>query len=277
MAMDDYTRRLSKRLSSSEMVLYSCIAVILFATLIAKLWFVLFDPFADIKSGFSFAALVTAVAMEAVVLTSLFRANRRRKWLLSVSLFSFFAVVSASRFLGGEEGCGCFGALELSPLYSLALNVVILILLIRDRAALLAPSPPSDSFLSAEWIGGTIGVLLPIALALALTSTIQISGRDRVFAIIEDLSYDAPGEVYIARVKLVNKHNEPVRVIGYKKSCSCLLIDERQRIIDPNSSSVIALKIPKKSSSSWRHRLIFYLDCESQSFVTVDVSDEDAA
>ena len=58
-------------------------------------------------------------------------------WLVALSAFVYFAVVSL--FLGwvGQASCGCFGRLSVSPWYAFGLDLLILAALIWGRPNLL--------------------------------------------------------------------------------------------------------------------------------------------
>jgi hypothetical protein len=49
-------------------------------------------------------------------------------WLITTILFTIFSIVSLSEGLKGSESCHCFGAIQMSPFLTFALDIGILVL-----------------------------------------------------------------------------------------------------------------------------------------------------
>jgi len=77
-------------------------------------------------------ALSFLIALELGV-SSIWLIGRLRTALLGTSgvLFSGFAVYTALRVIGGEQNCGCFGLLNVSPIVTLGMDLVLAGLAIR--------------------------------------------------------------------------------------------------------------------------------------------------
>ena len=74
------------------------------------------DPFADIRTSLPIQIVWVSAIVELGVVWFLFLAKSESpKWLLCVSLFSLFLLVSISELAIGIESCGCAGSFENSP------------------------------------------------------------------------------------------------------------------------------------------------------------------
>jgi hypothetical protein len=73
----------------------------------------------------------------------------RAAWVAAVNCFFLFAIVAALKAFSGEASCGCFGRIEVSPWYTLGLDVGALAALLVFRPDLRAPLPVSHRRLRA--------------------------------------------------------------------------------------------------------------------------------
>lgn len=101
----------------------------------------------------------------------------RAAWAITFCCFAGFALVNLSKVMEGEAVCGCFGSVRVSPTFSLALDVAVLLLLLwgwppthakslsRLKVAVLAVVPllavvPSTAWLYAQRPSDPIAALV---------------------------------------------------------------------------------------------------------------------
>ena len=77
---------------------------------------------------------IFAVEMELALSVWLFVGLMSRvTWCVALVCFSVFTVVSAEKWISGSESCGCFGAVQIYPAYTMTLDLIIIGLLIVFR------------------------------------------------------------------------------------------------------------------------------------------------
>ncbi len=88
----------------------------------------------------------------------------RHAWSVSACLFTIFAVVTAAEALMGKSSCGCFGAVQIRPVYTMCLDLAaIALLLLTGRPATSGPGPPT----ARKWLAaGGVGVSWVLAVAV---------------------------------------------------------------------------------------------------------------
>jgi hypothetical protein len=110
------------------------LAALLAVTAALKLHLLLTDPFADIKAGASLPFLWLAVIVELTAVWLVFsKTPQVWKWLSHLVLFSLFALVAGTNVWLGKTGCGCSGAVEISPVWFLAIDLLAIVGLVAAR------------------------------------------------------------------------------------------------------------------------------------------------
>jgi hypothetical protein len=101
---------------------------------------------------------------------------KRLAWATALATFLFFAVVSLHKSLRGEASCGCFGAVQVNPWHTFALDVGVVALL-----ALFRPGRPEIQPIArprlrlAAALAVLVGAGVPAALAMASYSPARLS------------------------------------------------------------------------------------------------------
>jgi hypothetical protein len=147
------------------------LAALLAVTAALKLHLLLTDPFADIKTGTSLAFLWLAVLVELTAVWLVFsKTPQVWKWLCLLVLFSIFVLVAGTNVWLGKAGCGCSGAVEISPAWFLAIDLLAI-------GALVAARPESNHEstrgLAVHWNGAIAGRVVGITLIGALFVLLQ--------------------------------------------------------------------------------------------------------
>lgn len=93
---------------------------------------------------------------------------RRPAWLASLGCFALFCLITLHKHLAGEASCGCFGAATVPPIYTMILDVGIVLILIILHPRLRDAGPIFDG---SPWrlAGG-----LAAALAAVVLTTIPV-------------------------------------------------------------------------------------------------------
>lgn len=222
-------------------------------------------------SYFSPAVQLTALEAEAIVgLWLLVGWARRAAWLVAVGLFAVLAVVSLYLGLIGQNSCGCFGRIQVSPWGSLALDGVCLLSLLIWRPSATAAS----GLLRPAVIGAGVAVTLGlIGLALLIrTDGIGEAWLSRirgewvaVFPTESDLGEEPAGKVRTFTVEVVNRSDRDVRLIGGTASCSCVATDELPVTVPANGSIMLDVRIMFSGSpGQFKHEYMFYTDLLAQ-------------
>jgi uncharacterized membrane protein YphA (DoxX/SURF4 family) len=91
----------------------------------------------------------------------------RCSWRCAVLLFSAFAVVSAHKALRGDVACGCFGRVQVNPWQTLALDVGVVLALLRWQPVEHRPA-------SVRPIGARLACLVVIWVAIGLPAGLML-------------------------------------------------------------------------------------------------------
>ena len=117
--------------------------------------------------------------------------HKRLVWFVSTSCFSLFTCITLYKALSGEASCGCFGTVEVSPWYTLTLDVAAVVALSIFRPNLHRPERANHYWLRfAVALVIVLAAGIPAGLAMdsytpaALTAEGQVTG-DSEFVVLE--------------------------------------------------------------------------------------------
>lgn len=266
-------------------LLFIAISSILVASSMMKLWSIATDPFADVHSGYPIGLLAVASFLELLVACALCWHNSFAvKWVLLVTTFSVFLLISSIRFTLGFQGCGCFGRLFIPQWTSVVISVVVLLLavaLLPFKGLSIRETGKSGGNQIAALVRSysmeIIGISFASIVFVALTylpvkqRLISVFGEQLVVAKpvwIEDMSV---GKSSLAKVLLLNRHSSPISVVGFKKSCGCIALEERRITIPPGAEEEFSFKVIPATPGRFHHRLIYFLNSQHQQRVDVDI------
>jgi hypothetical protein len=191
--------------------------------------------------------------------------------LAAIGIFLLFAVLSAYQTIRGVPSCGCLGKLYVHPAWMLTFDLATLGILIglwfaarRSQSNLTASGgcQPSVSSSSAPGerrfalFGGTFACMALFAVAFAgltfagsFDGALGVAGgRDIVVSpSTVDLGTAAVGETKRATVRIVNASASPVRIVGGKNSCGCMVTGELPITVPAHGSIAFPIEVTIRS------------------------------
>jgi hypothetical protein len=197
---------------------------------------------------------------------------------LSASLF--FLILAATSFymgLNGQESCGCFGRVSVSPWWTFALDVGI-------SSGLLYWYPIAGlrgaelSIILATGLGG-IAMVGMIAGAFVLTSENPVEALARlrgesitVQPPISDVGSGIVGDRQQVQIRLRNNTDRFIRVVGGTTDCSCIATADLPISVPPHEARAIAVKVQFKGSDGFfQHNFVLWTDDEDQRVITAGI------
>lgn len=190
------------------------------------------------------SATAQAALIEVEVVLALLLLSGALPWLAWRAATLFFAVMTlASGYLAvkGYPSCGCMGAVPLSPWWMFAVDLLIVVLLLRYR-----PVPQGASRLPRRLIAGAVGTVAILALiaggflvAFERPSAVLAGLRGQIVTVspeVADLGSGTANEWRTVRVSLTNHGDRPVRIVGGSAACACLATRDLPFLLQPGES-----------------------------------------
>ncbi len=268
-------KRYLNNMTRAVFVLIGCL---LLSTAVAKLWMLLTDPFADLKTGTSISLLWAAVFVElAVVWVLASRATGESKWLVLLVFFSSMTAVSTYNLLSGRLTCGCAGSFPLHPAWVLGFDVLVVVILLLCKSLRLLNYRLIVRE-SAETFGGTASAALTVAIAVILWQSPRVKSLVQASLGELDVSAEVSGQnnddaSFSARIHLCNRTDRPVEIIAIGKSCYCVNLAGDQRTVPAHGTVRFNATIERsrQAPESGAQRLVFYLDAPRQRVLPVNL------
>ncbi|XZE19238.1 MauE/DoxX family redox-associated membrane protein [Pirellulaceae bacterium SH449] len=199
------------------------IALVLLSACAAKAWAMVWLTIPVTRLEIFFNVLI--IQLELVLALWLLSRIRMPLSLLASAIFFLFAVASNLYAIWrGKSSCGCFGNIEVSPVFTLGLNIVILL---ASAYALRA----------THWTGlrsllsvGKIGWTIPLCLSLCLVAILGQLGRlhfaPQLILSPEkiDLGLIELGSQKEVSIPLKNISDRDLNIWGGKTNCTCATI-----------------------------------------------------
>jgi len=277
-------RCMSLQSITADKVVFAIITCILITSGAAKSWALVSDPFIELKSGYPAFLIAAAVIIEFAVVYVLITQSLELKAIATLFLFSTFLIVSIIRLSVHSLNCGCFGALNVSPLFSSMLNtgVVASVIWIVKRSGGIRRLRRKLSRTKADrqlltHIGGMAFGLL-ILTAISEISSVKAAfasmwnGEESVASTPVDLGIisERPG-VATAEIVLTNTSSDAAVVVGSEQSCTCLVPLAIGQVIPAAGSVKIPVRVRKVGDDEFRYRLRFFLDHPRQFSVDAEI------
>ena len=156
-------------------------------------------------------------------------------WIVTTVLFLAFAGVNLHLAWTRQPSCACFGQLAVNPWYALGIDVALLSLLLAARSDLRLVRESPRLILTGSsvlLIRGSAGVAV-IVLFFASLSYLWFDTPADALAFLRgervsaepssiDLGEARAGERREVGVRLLNRADHPIRIIGGTSDCSCI-------------------------------------------------------
>jgi hypothetical protein len=202
----------------------------------------------------------------------------RAAWVVAVGLFVTLAGMSLSLALDGQQSCGCFGQLRVSPWWSFALGVTAITALLIWRPRLVSKPQPAP----ATWYRSVATTALGAAAFLALIGGVfVVASEDPAQALaqwrgeligvrpaVSQVGNGVAGEERSFTIQLTNNGNQKIQVIGGTTTCSCLTTKDLPITISPGESKSIDVNMTFRGTPGrFQHQFILYTDDNKQPIV----------
>lgn len=211
-------------------VVSRCLGVLLFAAAVLKLNGLAVDPVGRMglfsATGFQVAVIEFEIFLAVWLLWG---KQPIGSWAMALGIFAIFAGVSAYQGWIGRASCGCFGRLSVSPWYAFGIDLIVLFVLLVGR-------PDLDAVRKQPWLiltsarpalYGFAGMIAVLAGMIGLSSLLYGSPdaalarwrgeRISIYPRLVDVGTGAPGEFREAAFEVVNRTDQPIRLIGGTK------------------------------------------------------------
>ncbi|MBX3417476.1 MAG: DUF1573 domain-containing protein [Pirellulaceae bacterium] len=269
---------MSRRFPLPRIVL-ALLAGLLALTAGLKLHLLQTSPFADIVTATPLPILWLALFAEVIVIGVIItRVPSEIKWSVVTGFFAVLAAVSLYHVLSGKTTCGCAGAFEIHPVWFLAVNVVALALLMSIR--------PETNRSIRQWseiripaqAAGTLAGIVLIAVGFSLSQSAWARDYARAHWLGQPIvSVPAnigrlPSAPQDCELRLRNVSNEERKIVGYQRSCKCVVPDEVvHAVIPPGGELPIRVQVKPTSLGRFHQRLLFFPDSPQQHVVAADI------
>jgi Protein of unknown function (DUF1573) len=208
---------------------------------------------------------------------------------VAIVFFGLLASGSLYLALAGQASCGCFGQIHINPWITFALDVGAVALLC------VLPMPDASSNHSSAWsawpqfLGRTcfraVVILMVVAIFFLLASDDPATAlaRLRGDSITIDPAVCDFGSAPFGRerslyVRLTNRADRPIRIVGGSADCRCLAIRSLPIILSAGETQTIEVKATFRGSSGrFRHRYRLFTDDETHPIVVAHIGGQVAA
>jgi hypothetical protein len=241
-------------------MLSRCIGVLLLAAAVLKFNGLAVDPVGGSGYFTSTAFQVAVIEFEVLfgiwLLWGVFPAA---SWVISIVVFSIFAIVSGWQGWIGRASCGCFGQVTVSPWWTFLLDLVILTTLAIGRPSFGHTKSWSIPVIPMPAVFGFLAVLAMTVLVLG-GMTWRHHSIEGAFAALRgerisiyprtaDVGTGQAGQDIAASVQVVNRTNRPIHLLGGTADCSCVLTGSLPITIPPKESRHINVdvRLPKQA------------------------------
>lgn len=165
-------------------------------------------------------------------------------WLVAVAIFVVFLSINAYAGIIGYSECGCFGPLKVNPWLTAVLDVVFIFLLVFARPKYIYFNP-IKSFVS-------LIILLVLALAIIFFVNGPIGDHvvsylrgNKVYLVptLSDFGSGLQGVTKTFRVKIVNRLDSPVRLVGGTSGCNCTVLKNLPLNLPANAQKEVEIEV----------------------------------
>jgi hypothetical protein len=200
---------------------FIALACVLIVSAVLKLFQLLTDPFADLHTGLAVPHIWLVLLLEAATAMIVLAGRREVAWLASISLFVCFCLFAWGKHFSGATSCGCFGALEIPPLFIAIFDTVTVALLVAmclagfvDTDRLHKVTARQMRALNVRQVGNIVGFLLVVIFVVAIPSFAQTGS-----GLIASKRQLVQGRLLVDRqtivnVEVVNSSSHDAKIVG---------------------------------------------------------------
>ena len=249
-----------------------CLGLLLLAAAGLKLYGFGVDPVAPLgvfsAPAFRFLVILFEVALGAWLLSA---RQQVGAWLVVLTTFGVFAVVSCYQGWLGQASCGCLGSkVSVNPWIMFAIDLAAVLALVIARPDL-QPLKEHRARIARTALG-VVGTYLILVGALgavvhfgygSIDSAMAHLRQERISAhpSLVDVGEGAPGEMREGAVELTNRTDHPIRVIGGTSDCSCTVLGDLPIAIPPGETRSIRITVRLPNSrGSFNRRAALQID-----------------
>jgi hypothetical protein len=177
-------------------------------------------------------------------------------WITAIASFAIFAGVSFHQGWIGQSSCGCFGKVTVRPWQAFAIDLTVIVGLLWCRPELnrlkedTCPSLRRTCYLVAV----SVIVVATLTGLLAIGASYWFGSAEAALAYLRgerlsvqpslvDVGEGEAGALQTATVRLVNRTDHPIRVVGGTSDCSCVATDDLPVRIAGGDSHSIRIKV----------------------------------
>jgi hypothetical protein len=199
--------------------------------------------------------------------------------LAAIAYFGLLAAVSLWLGIRGVPSCGCFGAVVVNPWITFGIDIVAIIALAwarpreaRDIAPMLSKPFLMRTLTLALGASAVVAVFAVTAVAqYGSVTTALVALRAEALSVeppIADIGNGPAGERLTVRLTVVNRGDRPVRLVGGKSDCKCIVTDDLPQVVPAGESRTVNARVLlPRVPGEFRHKYIFNTDDPGQPVV----------
>ncbi|HVA48627.1 MAG TPA: MauE/DoxX family redox-associated membrane protein, partial [Pirellulales bacterium] len=196
---------------------------------------------------------------------------RPLRW-LTAATFTAFAAYSLALWAGGAKTCRCFGAAEVHPSVSFALDSLLMLAVLFGTTKPQKGDGPATTanFLSSfasqfRLLGATAGCAAAIffpAHAAAWPSLARMTGYPLIVERpLQVVAVPKADEESVAEFTVRNATQQAITILGAQTSCGCAQIDQLPMIVEPHSRTLLRFRVaPTGSGQTVTHEARLFID-----------------
>jgi Protein of unknown function (DUF1573) len=172
---------------------------------------------------------------------------------IALVTFAVFSIASAEAYFAGNASCGCFGSVEVNPLYVLIFDVFV-----ACAFGFCRPIEQPDSKLHLpSFLRPIVGGIVLSLLVLGAMSVVyrdpsaalaKLRGKSvEVTPLVLDIGKQPGGSEVVSSVRVANRSTVAVRIVGGSSDCSCIVTEKLPRTLQPGEEAdlPVRVKLPK--------------------------------
>lgn len=205
--------------------------------------------------------------------------HARASWGAALITFCAFAVVSGYLGLVGVASCGCLGAVHTNPWWVFGVDVSAAVLLVATRSTQEA-TKPLLTISAFRWVVGTLIVAFGFVLIGSWYAgsilALQDALRGALISVLNphvDFGSGRTGDQLSATVRVRNRTDRVVRIIGGSSDCSCSTLDELPVTIPPHGMIEVGVRlvVPQGKSGQFTRRVFLQTDHAEQGILPLRI------